>query len=281
MNYIQVIFSLNRETEWKVDLFKDSLLTIGFDSFVETQEGFEAYCPEKDFQEESLKDIISASELEHKEDLDYTISLIPDQNWNEVWEQTSPSVQIGENCLVRKETQETIEGIKYDIIINPRQSFGTATHPTTYMILEQLLSMQSFDGKEVMDMGCGTAVLAILAKKMGAEYVEAIDNDKWAYENAVDNVAKNNLDIVVKQGSCESITEGKLFDIFIANINLNILTDNLHYFAKHTKPGGKLIMSGFYEDDIKELVDKTKPLGFTFLSQRLRDDWACIILKKN
>ena len=281
MNYIQIVFSLNRQEEWKIDLFKDSLLDIGADSFVDTQYGFEAYCPEKDFKEELLKPLIDNSLLDNKEDISYITNVILDQNWNEVWEETSPSVRFGNECLIRKDTHEKDDNVTYDIIINPKQSFGTATHPTTAMIIRSLLSMKTLKGCSVMDMGCGTAVLAILAKKMGAEYVEAIDNDTWAYNNALENVNKNNVDICVKLGSSNEISENKLFDIFIANINLNILIDNMESFTSHVKTKGLLILSGFYKTDIKELCDKTKPYGFTFISESTQDDWSEIILRKD
>lgn len=278
MNYIRVNFSLSNETEWKVDLFKDSLLQVGFDSFVDTDEGFEAYAPEPDFKQDIIQEIIKQSALENKENVKYNIDFIADQNWNYVWEQTSPCVNIRGLCLIRKSSQEK-QNTLYDIIINPKQSFGTATHPTTYMIIEYLLSL-NMNNKYVMDMGCGTGVLGILSKKMGAKYVEAIDIDSWAKENTEENAYENNVVLNIKQGGAEVISNDKCFDIFIANINLNILKDNIPIYTKYINKGGSLILSGFYQEDIKELLDNVLILGYKLKTSLTKDNWALVVLEK-
>ncbi|MBR1770011.1 MAG: 50S ribosomal protein L11 methyltransferase [Bacteroidales bacterium] len=278
MNYFQVIFSLGQEQEWRKELFKDGLLALGFDSFVDTPTGFEAYAPEKDFVKEELPSAIENSALENKQALSYEINFIKDENWNSLWEETSPSVRVGNRCLIRKSSQER-EDTEYDIIINPRQSFGTANHPTTFMIIELLLEI-NVSGKQVMDMGCGTGVLAILSKKMGASYVEAIDVDSWAYENTLQNVKSNQVDIEVKLGSSEQISADRQFDIFIANINLNILLENIPAFDKHIKTGGDLILSGFYTDDAAELKDFCSKLNYRLIRIKDKEDWSAIILRK-
>ncbi len=278
MNYIKVNFSLSNETEWKVDLFKDSLLQVGFDCFVDTDEGFEAYAPEPDFKQDIIQEIIKQSALENKENVKYNIDFIADQNWNYVWEQTSPCVNIRGLCLIRKSSQEK-QNTLYDIIINPKQSFGTATHPTTYMIIEYLLSLD-MNNKYVMDMGCGTGVLGILSKKMGAKYVEAIDIDSWAKENTEENAYDNNVVLNIKQGGAEVISNDKCFDIFIANINLNILKDNIPIYTKYINKGGSLILSGFYQEDIKELLDNVLILGYKLKTSLTKDNWALVVLEK-
>lgn len=278
MNYIKVNFSLSNETEWKVDLFKDSLLQVGFDSFVDTDEGFEAYAPEPDFKQDIIQEIIKQSALENKENVKYNIDFIADQNWNYVWEQTSPCVNIRGLCLIRKSSQEK-QNTLYDIIINPKQSFGTATHPTTYMIIEYLLSLD-MNNKYVMDMGCGTGVLGILSKKMGAKYVEAIDIDSWAKENTEENAYENNVVLNIKQGGAEVISNDKCFDIFIANINLNILKDNIPIYTKYINKGGSLILSGFYQEDVKELLDNALILGYKLKTSLTKDNWALVVLEK-
>lgn len=278
MDYIQVVLSLDNAPEIMVELFKDSLLEIGFNSFVDTDKGIEAYCPEQEFDRAGLEERLEKFLGSNVETME--INKIADQNWNYVWEQTSPSVRFADLCLVRKDSQPKDSKVKYDIIINPCQSFGTATHPTTAMIIEILLAMQSLKGKKVMDMGCGTAVLAILAKKMGAEYVEAIDIDKWAYENALANVARNEVEVCVKLGGADSITPDENFDVFLANINLNILKDNLKYYSEHIKTNSLLILSGFYQEDIQELEKVTSSYGFVVENKHIREEWAAIILKK-
>lgn len=146
------------------------------------------------------------------------------------------------------------------------------------MIIDLLLSM-NMRGKQVMDMGCGTGVLGILAKKMGADYVEAIDIDSWAFQNTLDNALANNVKIIVKQGGAEVISKGKEFDIFIANINLNILKENLPIYNKHIKKGGMLILSGFYQEDIKEMENFTSDFGYKPIKTKEKDSWALMLLQ--
>ncbi|MDO5760250.1 MAG: 50S ribosomal protein L11 methyltransferase [Bacteroidota bacterium] len=278
MDYIQVVFSIGQEADWKIELFKDSLLQVGFDSFVDMENGFEAYAPQKDFKEELITSIINTSSLSYKDKVKYSIDLIKDQNWNTVWEESSPSVRFDNRCLIRKSNQAK-ENTLYDIIINPKQSFGTATHPTTYMIIDLLLSME-ISSKSVMDMGCGTGVLGILAKKMGASYVESIDIDSWAYQNTMENALSNDVSICIKQGGAESINKDKKFDIFIANINLNILKENIPIYNKHINNKGFLILSGFYSQDVKEMTDFTLPFGYQVIRQEEKDSWALLLMQK-
>lgn len=277
MNYIQISFLINKEAEWKVELFKEALLEVGFDSFVDNEQGFEAYAPQKDFKESLIPEIIATSDFDNKDKVKYFSCLIEDENWNTLWEESSPSVRFDNRCLIRKSTQPK-ENTLYDIIINPRQSFGTATHPTTYMIIDLLLSMNS-KGKQVMDMGCGTGVLGILAKKMGADYVEAIDIDSWAFKNTMDNASENNVNITIKQGGAEVISKEKRFDIFIANINLNILKENLHLYNKHINKGGFLILSGFYKDDVAEMTNFTSSFGYKLIKTIEKQEWALMLLQ--
>lgn len=277
MNYIQVAFFIDKEAEWKVELFKVSLLEVGFDSFVDNEKGFEAYAPQKDFKESLIPEIIATSDFENKDKIKYSSCLIEDKNWNALWEENSPSVKFDNRCLIRKSTQPK-ENTLYDIIINPRQSFGTATHPTTYMIIDLLLSM-NIKGKYVMDMGCGTGVLGILAKKMGADYVEAIDIDSWAFQNTMDNALANNVKMTIKQGGAEVISKEKYFDIFIANINLNILKENLHFYNEHIKKGGLLILSGFYIEDVEEMINFTSSFGYKPIKTTEKEEWALMLLQ--
>ena len=278
MNYFQVVFSLPEKEGWKTELFKDALLQAGFDSFADNSEGFEAYAPQNDFKAKLLPQIIEESYFSDKDKIKYDINFIEDQNWNFLWEETSPSVRFSDKCFIHRSNQAK-ENVLYDIIINPRQSFGTATHPTTYMIIDLLLSMD-MEGKQVMDMGCGTGVLGILAKKMGAAYVESIDIDSWAYANTLENALSNNVILSVKQGGAEVISEDKGFDIFIANINLNILKENLRIYNRHIKNGAFLILSGFYIDNTKEMQNFADKLGYQTTEIREKETWALILLQK-
>lgn len=281
MNYYKVDFFLSDKAKgFDADLLKNDLAQIGFDAFVDIDDNsFEAYCPEKLFLEDSLPNVINNSLIADKDAVRYDITFIKDENWNKTWEETSPSVQFGGFCHIRKSNQPYRQ-VTYDIIINPEQSFGTANHPTTAMIIEYL-SKEKMTGKSVMDMGCGTAVLGILCKKMGADYVECVDIDEWAYRNAKDNAAANEVDICVKLGSSEQMEVERKFDLFLANINLNILLENMPMYALQIKSGGRLVLSGFYKEDTEELQTAAKQYGLLPCYKQTMDNWALLVLKKN
>lgn len=277
MDYYEVKFSFEKDVEqWQKDLLKDDLLSIGFDSFVDDENYFLAYCPKKDFEREKISVLVSNNNITDKTKIE--INFILDQDWNSTWEETAPSVEFQDFCIVRKENNPKPSGVKYDIIINPKMSFGSANHQTTAMIINLMKDIEMKE-KDVMDMGCGTAVLAILAKKMGAKYVEAIDNDDWAYNNAKENISKNNVDVNVFLGGSEKISNRK-FDVFIANINLNILLDNINEYVKHIKDKGVMIMSGFYEEDIDTLTKILEKNNIYLKHKTIKDNWAAIILEK-
>ena len=280
MDYYQVNFFLSNKVKYfEVDLLKNDLAQAGFDSFVDILDNnFEAYCPSEVFSQDNIQIVINNSLLSDKDSVRYSIKFIKDENWNKTWEETSPSVQFGNFCNIRKSNQ-SYKQVTYDIIINPEQSFGTANHPTTAMIIEYLSTID-MKGKNVMDMGCGTAVLGILCKKMGADYVECVDIDKWAYNNAISNTQSNNVDICVKLGSSEEMSANHIFDVFLANINLNILLENIPFYALKIKTGGLLILSGFFEDDINELENTTKQYNLTFYHKVTKNNWALLVLKK-
>lgn len=283
MNYYEVDFSFDKSVgQWQADLLKDDLLCIGFDSFVDSEQeknvDFKGYCPQKDFKEEKLNNLLSEDKL--KDSIkELTITLIVDKDWNEEWEKDVPSVKIKDFCFIHAPYKPHDDTVRYDLVISPKQSFGTANHPTTALIIEYLSEIEVKD-KTVMDMGCGTGVLGILCKKMRASYVESIDNDPWAYNNSKDNINLNQVnDIVLKQGGSEMISKDQLFDLFIANINLNILLDNISQYAKHLKPNGLLLMSGFYKEDIDTLLASVKQYNLSLKSYKEKDNWVAVILQ--
>ena len=280
MNYYQVDFFLgNKVKDFEIDLLKNDLADIGFESFVDISDNsFEAYCQQGLFSQQNVQRVVSDSLLTDKASVKYNIKFIKDENWNKLWEETFLNVQFGSFCNIRKSTQP-YKTVTYDIIINPEQSFGTANHPTTAMIIEYLSTLD-MNGRKVMDMGCGTAVLGILCKKMGAAYVECVDIDEWAYKNALSNAKANMVDICVKLGSSEKMSADNTFDLFLANINLNILLGNIPYYAPKIKKGGLLVLSGFFEEDIAELETESNQFGLRFYHKNIRDNWALLVLKK-
>ena len=197
---------------------------------------------------------------------------MPDKDWNELWEASYQPVVVNERCRVRAPFHEPDPSFEFDLVIEPKMSFGTANHETTAQII-QLMLETDFQGKEVLDMGSGTAVLAILAKKLGAGHTVAIDNDEWAYRNAFTNVDLNGVsDIDIILGDALSI-QGQ-YDVVLANINRNILLRDMHYYVEAMKPGARLFFSGFYSEDLEHIKGEAERLGLHYERHLTRNNWV-------
>ncbi len=245
----------------------------GYDSFVETDAGLLAYIPANQFDEEKLKQVIASV---GGCTATYTISTLPDQDWNAEWEKEHKPVMVEDFCWIYAPFHSPNPQAEYNILIEPKMSFGTAHHPTTYMML-QLLNSEPLAGKRVLDMGSGTAVLSIFAEKRGAAYVEAIDNDEWAYRNALENLENNNCrNIKALLGDAALLTSDKRFDVVVANINRNILLRDMHSYVSVLEKGGTLLLSGFYEHDIQAIRAKAEELGLSFDHNLCREDWVAV-----
>lgn len=282
MDYIEIEITLSKNSKnFEADLLKNDLGNIGFESFVDIDNyTFKAYCPENGFDSQKFTALLHSDYLTDQNDIKYKAITIKDQNWNASWEKDCPEVCFGSFCHIGKKKSETSK-FCYDIIIDPKQSFGTANHPTTWLIISYLSNLKDrIYGKNIIDMGCGTAVLAILTKKMGAKYVQAIDIDTWAYRNSVQNALANKVDIDICLGSTEKINNTKMFDLFIANINLNIILQNLESYSSFIKKDGLLIMSGFFVEDTKELIDEAQQHNLEFYYTHSKDNWSILVLKK-
>ncbi len=277
MNYIAYTFS-NPHNEALKDMFAELLGNIGFDSFMDADEGFTAYCTEPSFDKEGLDSILA---MEQFADVQVVKKeLIPDQDWNATWESSYEPVVIDNTCRIRAPFHEADSSYKYDLCIEPKMSFGTAHHETTAQIIKLMLT-EDFKGKDVLDMGSGTGVLAILARKLGSAKTVAIDNDEWAYRNALDNVKLNDEnEIVVELGDANSLNN-RQFDIIIANINRNILLRDMHEYVKCLKKGGKIFFSGFYEADLQLIRNEAERLGLNYLNHIKKNEWtAAVFIKK-
>jgi ribosomal protein L11 methyltransferase len=260
------------------ELLIAQLADSGFESFTENDNGtVSAFIQAPHFTPE-LSSLLSSGEF--AESLNsFRIERIADQNWNAVWESQYEPVVIDGRCSVRAPFHPRQAGIEFDIVIMPKMSFGTAHHETTKQMIQYLLSLQ-IAGKSLLDMGSGTAVLAILARMKGAEPVTAIDNDEWAYKNAFENVVSNNFgDIEVLLGD-SSLLAGKKYDIILANINRNILLNDIPTYCKSMNDSGKLIMSGFYSEDLPLIEAKANETGLKLMSNRAENNWtaACFTL---
>ena len=277
MNYIAYTFS-NPHNEALKDMFAELLGNIGFDSFMDEDDGFTAYCTEPSFDKEGLDSILA---MEQFADVKVVKKeLIPDQDWNATWESSYEPVVIDNTCRIRAPFHEADSSYKYDLCIEPKMSFGTAHHETTAQIIKLMLT-EDFLGKDVLDMGSGTGVLAILARKLGSAKTVAIDNDEWAYRNALDNVKLNDEnEIVVELGDANSLNN-RQFDIIIANINRNILLREMHEYVKCLKKGGKIFFSGFYEADLQLIRKEAERLGLSYLNHIKKNEWtAAVFIKK-
>jgi ribosomal protein L11 methyltransferase len=208
-----------------------------------------------------------------------THELLPWQNWNEEWEKQFQPEIIAERVLVRADFHPPQPEFALEIVIQPRMAFGTGHHPTTAQVMEEMLDID-FKGKSVIDMGCGTAILAILASMLGANEVTAIDNDPNAAENSTENAIRNGFPgIRVIEGDVTAL-DGLKADILLANINRNIILSDLNTYAKATKPGGLLVTSGYYENDLPIIVEKARENGFELLNKRTRNEWCCATFAK-
>lgn len=276
MNYIELVFSVSPK-EPTTEIIITELAEYGFDSFVETDDGAKAYIPEHLYSKELLSGI---SILNENTAIKYTINQIPQQNWNSFWENNFNPIIIEDQCCIRASFHQQMPEVKYDIVINPKMSFGTGHHETTTLMIEEMLQM-NFKDQSVLDMGSGTGVLAILASKMGASDVLAVDVDEWAYENAKENIVLNGIDKVDVMKGDASILHKKVFNTILANINKNILLKDIPIYISSLNKNGSLLLSGFFENDVEVLLAKCESLGLTFANKRLKNTWAQLHLKKN
>lgn len=292
MKYIEVTFTME-STELFRDLLIDALGNEGpYESFVETPDGLKAYVQVSQYDPQWLAATVQAFPVPLK----YKVGEMEDKDWNAEWEKEHKAVlvefgdrdQRGANAAAQHEAVRSGSvwvrapfhshrtDVDYELVIEPKMSFGTAHHPTTYMMLSYVAE-QDMVGKRVLDMGCGTAVLGILAKIRGAAYVEGIDIDEWAFNNARENAASNGVEITLKLGDATTL-QGH-FDIIIANINRNILLADMEHYAAVLNSGGTLLLSGFYEADEEALISKANSLGLILKDKKNRDGWSSLHLQ--
>ncbi|MFD0991358.1 50S ribosomal protein L11 methyltransferase [Mariniflexile jejuense] len=244
----------------------------GFESFVETEEGVTAYIQKDEWNESLLDDVQILNSEEFK--IAYEFNEIEQTNWNEEWEKNFNPIIVDDVCSVRASFHEK-PNTQYDIIIEPKMSFGTGHHETTHMMIQHILK-NDFTNKSVLDMGCGTGVLAILAEMKGAKPIDAVDYDNWCYLNSIENVERNNCkNITVIEGDA-SVLSGRKYDIIIANINRNILLNDMETYVSCLNQKGLLFLSGFYNDDIPVIQDVCEKYLLKFDEKLERNHWVAL-----
>ena len=256
------------------DIQHDMLITmlaeIGFDSFMDEDRCLKAYCSADNRDDIAVENLLTDPTFSDVHLL--KVGEMPDKDWNELWEASYQPVVVNERCRVRAPFHEPDPSYEFDLVIEPKMSFGTANHETTAQII-QLMLETDFQGKEVLDMGSGTAVLAILAKKLGAARTVAIDNDEWAYRNAFTNIGLNGIsDIEIVLGDALSI-QGR-FDVVLANINRNILLRDMQHYVEAMRPAAHIFFSGFYTEDLPSIKEEAERLGLHYCRHLSRNNWV-------
>ena len=274
MNYVELNIACSEEL---AEILVAELAEYPFESFVTEIDALKAYIPH-----ERMADCYDRVEalLARYGVGEHHYIVIESQNWNALWESNFPPVEVDGVVAIRAPFHEPYPDYRFDIVITPKMSFGTGHHATTYL-MSRTTASRDFTGKRVLDMGSGTGVLAIIAAKCGAESVDAVDIDEWAYENCVENCAENGVGdkVTAYLGDVRQI-HGKKYDAILANINRNILLGDMPHYVESLNEGGELIMSGILEGDISTIRSRAEGLGLTFVNSDLKDEWAVVVTKK-
>jgi ribosomal protein L11 methyltransferase len=270
MDYIKVTFP-KQENQTEAEIFISKLVEKGFESFEETEEELYAYIPVKDYDENLITGTKPLS-----------VETLKDQNWNAVWESNYNPVMISGKVFIRAPFHSKNQNAEYDVVIDPKMAFGTAHHETTALMITYILQEKdNIKGKSILDMGCGTGVLAILCALSGAKNVLAVDNDIWSVESSKENIVINNTpQVKVIQGDAKTLPDNETFDIILANINKNILLHDMSYYHNSLKHNGLIIFSGFYTNDVNDIEKRADKLGMQCISQKTKNNWTAVAFRK-
>jgi ribosomal protein L11 methyltransferase len=272
MNYIEITVKVEPKEQGS-DILIAQLSELEYESFVENEAGFCAYIQEEFYDENKLNLVLSLYADFFK--INFVSKTIPQQNWNKEWESSFQPIEVEGKCYIRAPFHPAKESFKYDVIIEPKMSFGTGHHNTTQLMIGKLMQLD-INRRSLLDMGCGTGVLAIVASMMGADPITAIDIDEWSYENTLENLEKNNINNVSVHKGNAQILQKKIFHTILANINKNVLLADMPLYVQSLEKGGNLILSGFFETDITELSLKATELGLKFEDKAVSEQWTML-----
>lgn len=283
MVYTEVNFIIEPFSEAVCDALIAELGTIGYDGFSYTDKGFSAYIPAKNFNRQAISNLQLIVFFSENYRISFTEQEIADQDWNKTWEDNFSPIVVDNRIQVRAGFHTPIPDIEYEIIIEPKMSFGTGHHSTTVLMLRTILKRANeIKGKRVLDMGCGTGILSIMAAKAGAREVTGIDIDDWAFNNAMENISNNQLNnITIKIGDASLLDKENNFDMILANINRNILLNDMEQYIQKLSPDGYLIMSGFYLQDLPLIQEKASSLSLNFKEYDEEKQWVAATFYKN
>lgn len=287
MKYMEVAFVVRPCTETACDLLAGMAGEIGFESFVENADGVNAYIPCALYKEEELKQLVAEFPMPDVS-ITWKAAEQEDKDWNEEWEKNFfQPIVIGDRCVIHSTFHKDVPQAEYDILIDPQMAFGTGHHSTTQLMVMRLLDTP-MEGKHVLDMGCGTGILGILASMRGAKRVEGIDIDEWCIRNTEENIRLNRIsnmavglgDATLLGTDSKEHIEAKEFDIVIANINRNVLVADMPAYAAVMNSGATLFLSGFYVEDIPVIREALERAGLTYVEYHEVNRWACVTAKK-
>ena len=272
MNYYELFFTIITTEDYHQDLLINTLGDIGFDTFEEIESGFKAYIPADEFNSDRLEDALN--EYREMFSFSYEVNLIPQKNWNAEWESNFEPIVIKDKIFVRATFHQPRPEFEYEIVIDPKMAFGTGHHQTTSMMLEHVLESK-ISGRKVLDMGCGTGILAIMAAKLGAEAITAIDYDPVCYDSAIENAELNGISNIIAICGSKEVIPNEQYDIILANINRNILLDQLSRYSEVLKLGGELYLSGFYASpDLEMLTDEAAKYNIKYTTHKTNGGWV-------
>lgn len=277
MNYTQISFKLNPDSQENREILVALLSDLSFESFDETEEQVLGYVPGESFNFDEMNEIITSLPFSVQTENE----MIPDENWNEVWEKNYfKPLLIGHRCLVRAPFHTDYEPAEFELVIEPKMAFGTGNHETTTLVAEQILNMD-LSGKTVLDMGCGTGILGMLASLKGAKSVTAIDIDSWSFESTVENARLNNiLNLEAKLGDAGLLGQ-ESYEIIFANIHKNVIVSDLPVYESVLQPGGQLYLSGFYTHDMPDVKAKAESLGLQETGFHEKNNWVVYAFRKS